>query len=281
MSVVGKTAELQIVKEVDFGLYLDGGEWGEILLPTRYVPAGWQVGDWIEVFIYLDSEDKIIATTETPHVELHQCAYLKVIDANSLGAFLDWGLPKDLLVPFREQRVPMKLGRSYVVFVFEDKTGRICASTKLSQFLSEQAQDVFKKRQEVDLLIVNHSPLGYKAVIDGTHLGLIHNGDALVPLEIGQRIPGYIKNIRPDDAIDLMLQQLGQEMWSTLTQQILDDLQQNNGTSTLTDKSDAADIFHRYQVSKKNYKKALGQLYTAKKIIIEKDRISLAAEDKE
>lgn len=277
MASVGRTAELQIIKAVDFGLYLDGEELGEILLPTRYVPAGCKPGDWLEVFIYLDSEDKVIATTERPYAEVGECAYLKVVDTNAVGAFMDWGLAKDLFVPFQEQRVPMTAGRSYVVAVFEDNTGRICGSSKLDHFLNERSQGHFKKLQEVDLLIASRSDLGYKAVIDGTHLGLIHNVDALVALSAGQRMTGYIKRVRSDDAIDLVLQPRGEGMRYSLSKHILQDLAQNGGISSLTDRSAAEDIFERFSVSKGNYKKALGQLYKEKKIVIEKGRIVLAA----
>ena len=277
MLTIGKTSRLQVIKEVDFGLYLDGGEFGEILLPTRYVPADCKIDDWVEVFIYLDSEDIIIATTEKPLAEIGECAHLAVVDTNSYGAFMNWGLPKDLLVPFREQRVPMRPGKSYTVCIFEDNSGRICASSRLDDFLSEQAEGVFEVNQSVDLLIATRSPLGYKAVIDGTHLGLIHYGDLLAPIKVGQRMKGYIKYIRPDDAIDLTLQQQGQEMRDDLDQQILTDLEMGGGTSTLTDKSSAEDIFNQYQVSKSNYKKALGRLYKNKKIILNKDVIKLVS----
>lgn len=275
MSFIGSTVRLQIVKEVDFGLYLDGGDFGEILLPVRYVPPGCQVGDEIDVFIYRDSEDIIIATTEKPFAEAGECAHLKVVDVNSFGAFMNWGLPKDLCIPFNEQRVPMETGRSYTVFIYEDHSGRICGSSKLSNFLEEKSDGAFEAGQPVYLHIASRSPLGFKAIINGTHLGLIHNNDALLPLKPGQKIEGYIKKIRPDGAIDLTLQQQGDAMRGNLSQQILTDLEKQGGTSTLTDKSTPAEIFQWYQVSKANYKKVLGQLYRDKKISIEKDRIVL------
>lgn len=281
MASLGRTSELQIIKAVDFGLYLDAGELGEILLPARYVPAGCKPGDWLTVFIYLDSEDKLIATTEQPRAEIGECALLTVVDTNSLGAFMDWGLSKDLFVPFKEQRVPMQTGRSYVVAVFEDNTGRICGSSKLDHFLNERSEGRFRKGQPVDLLIASRSDLGYKAVIDGTHLGLIHNADALVALSPGQRMTGYIKLVRADDAIDLVLQERGEKLRYSLAKHILDDLVANGGTSPLTDKSPADDIFARFQVSKGNYKKAIGQLYKEKKIVIEPDRITLLPPGKE
>ncbi len=273
---IGKTAKLQVIRKVDFGLYLDGEDFGDILLPIRYVPQDCQVGDWLDVFIYLDSEDTIIATTEKPHVEVGACECLRVVDLNAYGAFMDWGLSKDLFVPFKEQRVPMVKGRSYAVFVFEDKSGRICGSSKLDHFLSEFSEGHFKNNQAVDLQIVSQSPLGYKAVINETHLGLLYSSDLLRTVEIGQRLQGYIKHIRPDDAIDLTLQQQGAALRDSLSQKILDDLESRGGVSDLTDKSSAEDIFKRHQVSKGSYKKALGQLYKEKKITLEKDKITLS-----
>lgn len=274
---IGKTSKLQVVKGVEFGLYLDGEEFGEILLPARYVPPGVQVDDWLDVFIYLDSEDTIIATTEKPHVEIGECACLRVADLNAFGAFMDWGLSKDLFVPFKEQRVPMVKNRSYAVYVFEDKSGRLCGSSKLDHFLSEFADGKFQNNQAVDLHIVSQSPLGYKAVINGTHLGLLYSSELLATVEIGQRMTGYIKHIRPDDAIDLTLQQQGAALRDSLSQAILDDLQNRNGVSDLTDKSSAEAIFQRFQVSKGNYKKAIGLLYKEKKILLETDKITLSS----
>lgn len=276
MIAIGKTSRREIIKQVDFGVYLDGEDFGEILLPARYVPAGCKPGDELDVFIYLDSEDTVIATTERPYAEVGQCACLEVIDANGAGVFMDWGLTKDLFVPFKEQRVPMERERFYTVFIFVDNSGRICGSSKLDHFLSERADGEFENNQPVDLLIASRSPLGYKAVINGTHLGLIFNSDALVPLTMGQEIKGYIKFIRPDGAIDLTLQQQGAPLRNSLSQNILTDLQARGGTSDLTDKSNPEDIFKRFQVSKGNYKKALGQLYKDKKIVLEKDKIILA-----
>lgn len=276
MIAIGKTSTLEVIKTVDFGVYLDGEDFGEILLPARYVPAGCKPGDELEVFIYLDSEDTIIATTEKPYAQVGQCACLEVIDANGAGVFMDWGLSKDLFVPFKEQRVPMEKERFYTVFVFEDNSGRICGSSKLDHFLNERADEEFENNQQVDLLIASRSPLGYKAIINGTHLGLIFNSDALVPLKMGQEIKGYIKFIRPDGAIDLTLQQQGAPLRDSLSQKILDDLNARGGTSNLTDKSDPEEIFKRFQVSKGNYKKAIGQLYKDKKITLGKDKITLS-----
>lgn len=274
MAQIGQVNRLKVVKEVEFGLYLDGGALGEILLPNRYVPDNAKLGDNLEVFVYQDSQDRLVATSEKPLVSVGEVAFLKVNQVNRTGAFLDWGMPKDLLVPYAEQRVPMEEGRSYCVYVYVDSSGRIAASSKLSLFLKETNTD-FKSGQEVSLLVASRSNLGYTAVINGTHLGLIHNSDILQPLRMGQKMKGYIKGIRPDLKINLTLQKQGREGREELAEQILAHLAENQGRSTLTDKSSPEAIFKQYRVSKARYKKTLGQLYKARKIAIEADHIAL------
>ncbi|MEN8214595.1 MAG: S1-like domain-containing RNA-binding protein [Pseudomonadota bacterium] len=272
---IGKFNRLQVVKSVDFGLYLDGDEAGEILLPSRYVPAGSAPGDWLEVFIYRDSDDRLIATTETPYAMVDQCAWLKVVSVNRIGAFLDWGLPKDLLVPFSEQKKPMQQGRSYVVYLYLDgETERIAASSKLRDHLSEKSF-YFKPRQPVELLIANRTDMGYQAVVNDTHLGLIYDNEVYQPLRIGQRLQGYIKQIRPDHKIDLALQLDDQQTRDTLESRILDYLQSHDGISKVTDSSPPEVIYKLFGVSKKKYKKALGGLYKKKLILIGKQKITL------
>lgn len=274
---IGKRQRLRVVKHVPFGIYLDAGELGEILLPGRYVPQGTEPGDEIEVFLYLDSEDIPIATTLEPRAMVGEVACLKVVAVNRVGAFLDWGLPKDLLVPFAEQRVPMAVGRHYCVYIYLDKaTQRIAASSKLSKYLSEENDD-FTPNQPVDLLICGRSDLGMKAVINGTHLGMIFTGDLLRPLRTGQRVQGYIKAIRDDGRIDLALQPQGKAARDDLDQRILDHLRRQGGRSELTDKSSPEAIYDTFGVSKSNYKKALGRLYKARSITLDKDRVTLAA----
>lgn len=275
MVQVGKFNRLQVVKLVDFGLFLEGGKFGNILLPRRYVPANTQVGDELEVFIYLDSEDEIIATTEQPKVTVGECAYLKVTDVNRVGAFLDWGLPKDLMVPYNEQSNPMEVGKSYVVYVYLDEhTQRIVASSRLSRHLQEESL-YFKPRQAVDLLVCGRTDMGYKAVINNTHLGLLFKDDAFKPLRYGSKTSGYIKDIRSDRKINLSLQLPPIQQRELLTEQIIAHLQARGGISDLTDKSAPDDIYRQYNVSKGTYKKAIGSLYKAKRILIEQDRITL------
>ncbi len=273
---LGAISRLSVVKQVDFGVYLDGKSLGEILLPKRYLPeTGGEPGDKIDVFLYKDSDDRLIATTETPRVMVDQCACLKVIEVNHIGAFLDWGLSRDLLVPHSEQTGRMTPGKSYVVNVYIDElTERITATAKLDGWLSEEGV-YFKPRQAVDLLIYGHTELGYKAVINHTHLGLIYKNEVFQPITYGQRLQGYIKRIRDDKKIDLCLQQPAAETQDKLMQSIIRYLQENQGVSTLTDKSPPADIYAQFHVSKKNYKRALGRLYKQREIRIEAGRIVL------
>ncbi len=275
MVEIGKINNLQVVKSLDHGIYLDGEELGEILMPSRYVPESCEVGDSLDVFIYLDSADLLIATTETPYVMVGECAYLKVLDVNQAGAFLDWGLPKDLLVPYGEQISPLKIGQSYTVLVYLDEnTNRIAATQKLDSRLSEEAQ-YFKPEQAVDLLIFGKTELGYKAVINNTHIGLIYKNEVFQTLSHGEKLKGFIKTIREDKKIDLCLQLSGKDARDDLNTRIINHLRKNDGESALTDKSSPEDIYQCFAVSKKNYKKALGALYKKKLILIEKDKIML------
>ncbi len=275
MVEIGKINNLQVVKSLEHGIYLDGEELGEILMPSRYVPENCEVGNSLDVFIYLDSADLLIATTETPYVMVDECAYLKVVDVNPAGAFLDWGLPKDLLLPYGEQISPLKIGQSYTVLAYLDEnTNRIAATQKLDSHLSEEAQ-YFKPEQAVDLLIFGKTELGYKAVINNTHIGLIYKNEVFQTLSHGEKLKGFIKTIREDRKIDLCLQLSGKDARDDLNTRILNHLRKNDGESTLTDKSSPEDIYQCFAVSKKNYKKAIGMLYKKRLIRIEEDKITL------
>ena len=280
MAEIGKIQELQVLKQVDFGFYLDGEELGELLLPIRYAPEDLEEGPFLEVFIYLDSDDRPICTTEVPFVTIGQVAHLKTVDTSQFGAFLDWGLSKDLLVPFKEQRVPMEIGRYYTVILYIDKTGRIAATSRLSDHLIEEDHDkVFNLHEEVDLHIASRSDMGFRAVINGTHLGLIHNIDIFQKPAIGDKCKGFIKSITKERRINLSLQNMAPEMRmelrGDLVDQILGHLKDNDGTSTLTDKSAPDEIYSVFNVSKSNYKKAVGQLYKAGKINLKPGIIKL------
>ena len=275
MVEIGTFNQLQVVKQVDFGVYLDGGELDTILLPRRYVPEGCEIGDWLDVFLYFDSDDLLIATTEKPKVQVGDCEMLTVVDINHAGAFMDWGLPKDLLVPYNEQQKPMEVGYSYVVHVFHDQNSdRIAASTKLNHHLDEETVWL-KPRQQVNLLIAGRTDLGYKAVIDNKYLGLIFRADAFRPLKIGERLPGFVKNIRADGKIDLVISQSTLQGDHDLGEQIIRHLQEMGGESQVSDKSDPEEIYRLFKVSKKKYKQALGTLYKSKRILIEPGKVKL------
>jgi predicted RNA-binding protein (virulence factor B family) len=272
---IGNLNRLQVVKDIDFGVYLAADELGEILLPRRYVPKDCKINDWIEVFVYRDSEDLLIATTQSPSVMVGQCAYLKVVDVNQVGAFLDWGLPKDLFVPFSEQQYPMQPGQSYVVYVYLDEnSGRISASSKLYKYLDEES-NTYTENDAVNVLICAHTELGYKAVINNRHLGLFYKNDVHEPLKIGQQFSAYIKSVRADQKIDLKLHLPSEVTRDALSTRILEYITDQGGQSNLTDKSTPEQIYKQFGVSKSSYKKALGKLYKERLILIDKDKISL------
>ena len=275
MAFLGRYNKLRIIKRADIGAFLDGDQFGDILLPRKYAPESMRIGDEVEVFLYNDSEDRVIATTLKPKAQVGECAYLKVISTGRFGAFLDWGLPKDLLVPHSEQQKPMQKGYSYTVYLFVDEeTQRIAASTKLEQHLSIDVSG-FKPQQEVDLMIYGKSDLGFKAVINGTHLGQLFSGETFQRLHFGEQLKGFIRQVRVDGKIDLMLQLPSELTRDNLSDTIIEHLRQNDGISTLTDKSPPDDIYQTFGVSKASYKKALGQLYKQRRIAIEKHQITL------
>jgi predicted RNA-binding protein (virulence factor B family) len=278
MTVIGRLNRLIVVKDLDQGVYLDGEDRGEILLPRRYVPQDCNPGSSIEVFIYRDSGDRIIATTQKPFAMVGQFAALKVVSVNSSGAFLDCGLDKDLLVPFREQKQKMEEGRSYVVFVYiDDKTDRIAASSKLDKFLGRQTGH-FQQDQEVELLVCEQTEIGYKAIINNTHWGILYKNEVFGHLEQGRHIQGYIKKVRDDGKIDLSLHKPGYEKVDDLSGRIIHILREQRGFIPITDKSSPEIIYDLFGVSKKTYKKAIGALYKKRVIILEEDGIRLIDE---
>ena len=275
---IGKYNTMKVVKSLDFGIYMDGGDGLEILMPKRYVPEDTQIGDELECFVYLDSEDRLLATTEQPYATVGEFALLRVNSANQVGAFMDWGVSKELLVPFREQRVPMEEGRSYLVYIYEDLTSRrIAGSAKLNKFLDNLPRD-YKPNQEVDLIIMKRTDIGYKVIINGLHSGMIYHNQIFQPVHIGDKLKGYIKEIRPDEKIDAMLQPMGYEkVVGSLEQTILDKLEENDGFLSYTDRTDPDILMQEFHCSKKNFKKALGALYKNKKILLQENGIKLTA----
>jgi predicted RNA-binding protein (virulence factor B family) len=272
---IGRYNTLRVIKEVDFGVYLDGETEGEILMPVRYVPRNCKAGDFVDVFLYLDSEDRPIATTEKPFAQVGEFAMLRVQSVNKIGTFLDWGIMKDLLVPFREQKVTMTEGRSYLVYIYVDEeTHRIVASAKLNKFLDKSLPD-YTVGQEVDLVIESETDLGYKAIVNNLHWGILYENEVFEQLAKGLKIKGYIKKIRPDNKIDLSLHPLGYEKVDPLTQMILDEMKKMGGFIAVSDKSDAEEVYRVFGISKKSFKQAIGALYKKRLITISPDGIRL------
>jgi uncharacterized protein len=276
MVKIGKPCTLEIVKFTEQGAYLDGGPYGEILLPNRYVPSKCSEGDDIEVFVHFDSEDRIVASTDFPKVMVDQFGYLRVVEVSNYGAFLDWGLPKDLLVPFREQTIKMEKDKSYLVRVYVDRiTGRIAASAKYKKYLNLTEID-FETGDEVDLIIANRTDLGYNAIINEAHLGILYFNEIFKPLHAGDRVKGFVKKIREDGKIDLSLEKQGYEKVDPVSDELINKLKENkNHFLPYSDKTDPELIKEKLGISKKTFKKAIGLLYKQKLIALEDDGIRL------
>ncbi|MBP8776751.1 MAG: GntR family transcriptional regulator [Bacteroidaceae bacterium] len=258
---LGKYNNLCVVKEVDFGLYLDGDEAGEILLPSRYVPEGTQVGDELRVFLYLDNEERLIATTLEPLVQVGQFAWLEVAWVNQFGAFLNWGLMKDLFVPFREQKMHMMQGKSYLIYChLDEESYRIVGTAKIEKYLSEEYPP-YHERDEVEIIIWQKTDLGFKAIVDNKYSGLIYDNEVFTPLRSGMTLKAYIKLVRPDGKIDLILQQKAFAAVGDFAEVLLQHLRDKGGFTRFNDKSNAEDIYNTFGVSKKIFKKAVGDLY--------------------
>ena len=277
MAEIGKFNTLAVVKQVEFGIYLDGGELGEILLPRRYVPEGARVGDKLEVFLYLDSDDRLIATTEKPLAQVGEFAFLQVASVTPIGAFLNWGLPKDLLVPFREQLTPMREGKGYCVHVHLDPASRrIVASTKLNKHLSKKPTG-FREGQEVGLLVCERTDLGYKTIVENAAWGTLYKNEVFRELEPGQRLVGYIRKVRDDGKLDIRLQKPGFGEIADLSAAILARLEAAGGFLEVTDHSPPEAIAALFGVSKKAFKIAVGALYKKRMITLDDFGITLAA----
>lgn len=276
MSIIGQYAELKVAKLVDFGVFLEGEDEALILLPNQYVPPKTQLDDKIKVFIYRDSEDRIIATTLKPKAIVGEFAVLKVKSVTNVGAFLDWGLAKDLLVPFSEQRDKMQVDLSYLVYIYLDNaTGRIVATAKIERILRDNEVS-YNEGDEVDILVGKRSELGFQVLINDDALGMIYKNEVFGHLKIGDKRKAYIKKVRRDGKIDVSLQQQGYVNEVPKSgQQILDLLKEEEGFLPLNDKSSPEDIYYTLKMSKKNFKKAIGLLYKQKLITIEDTGIYL------
>lgn len=275
MIEIGKYNTLKVVKSVSFGVYLDGGEGLEILLPLRYVPMNTKPGDEIEVFIYHDNEGRLIATTARPYATVGEFQFMEVKDVNDAGAFLDWGIMKDLLVPFREQRIPMKEGKWYLVYVRLDPvTKRIMASSRVDKFL-DNTPPLYEYNEEVNLLVTDQTDLGYKVIINNQHWGLLYYDEVFQRLERGERLKGYIKEVREDDKIDVSLRPLGYQKVEGIADTVLKTLRQKGGYIAVHDKSDPDLIYSLFHCSKKAFKQAIGSLYKQRLIKLEDKGIRL------
>lgn len=280
MIQIGKYNTLTVVRRTDNGLYLCSPQdpSREVLLPNRYVPEeGADEGDSIEVFVYTDSEDRPVATTERPYATVGEFAFLEVTAVNSrVGAFLDWGLPKDLLVPFSEQKVKMASGGIYPVYVFLDHaTGRVAASARLERYLGNVIPD-YSPGQAVTCLVLKHVPeRGYSVVVDNMHRGMLYDSELFEPVEVGQEVRAYVRNVRPDGKIDLTLTDSARRRVDSLEGNIVSALKRAGGVLAMSDRSSPEQIREQFGCSKKDFKKALGGLYRRKIIVLGEDEILL------
>ncbi|TOY93657.1 CvfB family protein [Vibrio fluvialis] len=274
---VGQINNLEVVKIADFGVFLDAGEFGTTLLPKRFAPEGVELGHFVDVFLYFDSENQLAATTETPIAKVGEWGLMKIEGVNTTGAFVNWGIKdKDLLVPYSEQRARFAAGQNILVYVYTDKaSGRIVGTTKFNKLL-DKTPAKYAQNEQVDLIIAERSDLGYKAIINGQHWGMIFPSDVFGKLFIGKKLKGYIKNIREDGKIDLALQKVGVAKMDDLSEKILETLQKKGGFLPLCDKSTPEAIFATFRTSKGTFKKTIGGLFKQGKILIEKDGIRLA-----
>lgn len=281
MLKIGDYNQLKVVKNVDFGTYLDGGDDGEILLPARYAPHPLEPGEEIEVFIYRDSEGRLIATTEHPYARVGQFAFLQVADVNASGAFLDWGLPtKELLLPYKEQTFKLSRGMVIPVYVYLDaETRRIVASAKIDRFMGNVFPDDLSPRDKVRALVLKRTDIGYRAVVNDLYAGMIYEDQVYAPVEIGQPVDAWVQRVREDGKIDLSLSPTGDARADAVATRLLEALSATpEGFLPLTDASSPEAIRDTLACSKKDFKKAVGHLYRDRKITIGDDGIRLARE---
>ncbi|MDW1937816.1 S1-like domain-containing RNA-binding protein [Vibrio sp. 818] len=277
MIKIGQINSLEVIKKADFGVFLDGDDYGSVLLPSKYVPEGTEIGEYVDVFLYFDSESQLAATIERPIAQVGEWGLMKIEGVNATGAFVNWGIKeKDLLIPFSEQRTRFSAGQTILVYVYTDKaSGRIVGTTKFNKWLDKTPAN-YEVNEQVDLIIAERSQLGYKAIVNGKHWGMIFPSDVFGKLYIGKKLKGFIKHIREDGKIDLALQKVGVAKMDDLSSKILDLLEKKGGFLPLNDKSSPEAIFDAFRTSKGTYKKTIGGLYKQGKIVIEKDDIRLA-----
>lgn len=273
---LGRYNQLEVVKEVDFGMYLNGDEDGEILLPKRYVPEGCQPGDMLNVFLYLDMDERLVATTLEPYAQVGEFACLEVAWVNQFGAFLDWGLMKDLFVPFREQKAKMQKGGRYVVHVhLDDESYRIVASAKVERYLSKE-NPPYQHNEQVDIMVWQSTDLGYKVIVENKYSGMLFKNEVFQTLQPGMYLKAFVKQVREDGKIDLVLQKEGMRKVKDFSETLLDFIKEQGGYTPIHDKTDAETIYQTFGVSKKTFKKAVGDLYKQRLILLGEDGIRLA-----
>ena len=275
MKKIGNYNKLRVVKKVDFGLYLDGEEYGEILLPQKYVTDDMLPGEEVEIFLYRDSEDRLVATTENPYVVVGEVGLLKAKQVSSPGAFMDWGVMKDLLVPFREQTEPIEEGRWYLVYVYLDRvTNRIVGSTKLNKYIGNKPPR-YQPGDEVEIIVARRAEIGYRVIVDNLHWGMVYKNDVFDTLRIGDVMHGVVKLVRDDGKVDVTFREQGGERVFQLARHIVGYLEDNNGVMRLCDKSHPDDIKAVFHCSKKDFKKALGYLFKRRRILVADNGVKL------
>ena len=267
---IGQFNQLKVIEVGTHGVILDGGDYGRLLLSLQQCPTGIASGDELDVFVFLDAEGEPVPTTDSPAAELNQVAWLEVVEANRLGAFVDWGLSKDLFIPFAEQQHKLKKGSHTLVKVYMDNQGRLAGSTRIDHWVKDESQGL-KPRDKVKLIIAEKTELGYKAIINHEYWGLLYSNELYQRVRKGQVLTGYIKRIREDGKVDLTLSQPGysRNKMEGITEDILSALDENDGFLALTDKSPPEEIYARFKVSKKVFKQALGALYKKRQITLE------------
>lgn len=277
MVQTGKFNKLKISRFTPHGAYLDSDK-GEILLPSKYITEGSEIGTEVDVFVFFDSDDRLLATTQKPFAQAGEFAFLKVKEVNKIGAFLDWGLNKDLLVPYREQQRQLEKGKSYIVYVFrEEDTGRLAASSNVNKFL--KAPEGLTEGQQVELIVTNATDLGFKVIVDHKFEGLLYENEIFRPVRIGDKMPGFVKKIREDGKLDISLTRQGKGLVDDSRQIILDKLKKAGGYLPFNDASDPNDIALEFGISKKAFKKAIGGLFKDRVIMFVEDGFRLVTED--
>jgi predicted RNA-binding protein (virulence factor B family) len=279
MATIGQRNSLFVVRTAPPGAYLEGGALGEILLPNRYLTRGALVGEEVDVFVYLDSEDRLVATTEMPRATVGEFGYFKVLSVNPrVGAFLDWGLPKDLLLPFREQKDPLRAGQSVIAYVLlDERTNRIVATSRLNKYLDRRLPS-YREGQPVNLLVMDKTPLGYNVIVENAHRGLLYHDRVSRVLEPGEKVQGFILALRPDGKIDLGLDASGYKRVRPIKDKIIEMLEESGGTLPFDDSSSPESIREKFGISKKAFKQALGALYKQRRIDFQNSGIQLLKE---